>query len=148
MLDEAILAKVRNMPHPKAFKAAMAAAIENERQSRDKIIKAFEQYPPGRLKRRIERVALTSDPDDNVVMSSYVVRRVVRIAWIRAFLHLFSRMRHDEGVRFYLFTFTPSEGFTFEDDPVLDVDKVKRKARHLLKKLGMNAICALDIDIL
>jgi len=135
------------MAHAKARRKTMAEAAKNNSKSRARVSAAFNLYPPDKRDSIVERVALGRDCEP-AVLSSYTVRAKTQDAWIQALLRHHKRNKGDKQLRHYLFTLTTDAGFTFEDAPVLAIEKMRRSARNLLKKLKLQGICAFDIDIL
>lgn len=63
-------------------------------------------------------------------------------------LDFFQRNKNDSDLRIFLFTFSTSDGFTYENAPSLAVDTLRRKARRLLQAQGLQGVCTFEIDIL
>ncbi|GAA0439557.1 hypothetical protein GCM10009095_03180 [Sphingomonas molluscorum] len=75
------------------------------------------------------------------------VRRAATYILIDKMLEQYRRVRRDPDVRAFLATFAWNAGLTPITAPEIDLEAMERSVRRQLNRLGLNAVCAFDIDV-
>lgn len=134
--------------HPKALASTLAKAAIHNAHSMLLLTGGFAFYPPDRTASKIKLDAQRNPDDEILVLSSFKVRSAVQKALIVSSLSLFEITKRDPRCRVFFFTFSPAEAISYEDEPHFNVDQLRRKTRRLLRRMGLEGICAFEIDVL
>lgn len=135
------------MSYPRARRAARRSAYAKTAAFHLKLGQALAYYPPNHRDAEILRFWDTLAPYGFLPLANARVRRAAATALIDALLAHYSRVCQDRSVRTFLVTFAWDAGLTPITEPVLDMEAMERLVRRQLERLGLNAICAFDLDV-
>jgi hypothetical protein len=80
-------------------------------------------------------------------LANMQVRRAATYVLIDEMLEQYRRVRRDPAVRAFLATFAWNAGLTLITAPEVDLEAMERSVRRQLIGLGLNGVCAFDIDV-
>lgn len=136
------------MRFPRAQRKARADARERLNRFHEMLSRALAYYAPSR---RDESILHFSDmeipPHGFLPLANKQVRRASTYILISEMLKQYQRVRRDRSVRTFLATFAWDAGRTPITGPVVNLEAMERSVRRHLLNLGLNAVCAFDIDI-
>lgn len=137
------------MKFPKAYALAFEAARIANSNFHNKLAMGLLRYPaPGRSSGILALSEGRSRPQGFLTLASEAVRNAACGALIEAVLSHHAQTRRDPSNRTYLATFAWDAGLTFEDSPHVNMEAMERKVRRCLTRLGFDAVCAFEVDVL
>ena len=136
---------LHNIARDMALTKARIAATHN----RDQLIRALAHYlAPPRAAKILDLICCGLGVSDHTPLSNFGVRIKASEVLVDLSLRQHDRVRHDRDVRHFFFTGTWDDGITLEHAPELNFARMELKVRRLLTKLGLDAICAFELDVL
>ena len=110
---------------------------------------ALDRYPADRSSRAaIDAMTIAKQPCDHLPMSNVHVRLAAGEAMINALRRHHLRVGSTSQVRTFLVTATFDDGLIAVDAAEVPLYRIERKFRWALNRIGLQGICAFDIDVL